>query len=894
MMEPVPATIVRKTRAEMLQALKEAVAAVPAMEEKIRALNAYRNQEISRIDARHRIGQGSYIGDFTEEFSDLAEAVVATAYDLARTQALKSSPAPMAREGEPSRCAVLGLGKFGGRELGFASALEMMLVYTDDPDTHSERSRHNSKFYNEVVKQLRNIIRPQREGVFEIDWRLRPYGEDGPLAASLAAFRAYYGQGGKAWNFERQMLISLRPVAGDPDFGREIQVIRDNLVYADQPFDFKEALRWRVRQQEKRAQPGMLNAKYGTGGLLDIESLVRILQIVYGRQLAGETRHPNTFKAIRALWQAGVLTEHEFQELRSGYLFLRHLINALRIARGHAKDLTLPHEDSAEYISVGRSLGFYGDDKKIKAQFHLTSWHFMQKISELYESWMQKLAETDWALLTAGMAARPVLPRISLDDWLRGDLAAQDRRILAAIGFTDVDASTQHLQRLAGQIPSFEHFAKVMDQVWGVWPQVADPDLAMQHLDRYLEHAADKDVFWKMLQEAPEGISILLRVFGSGRYLSQRIVQDPEHFAWIRSAENLTLDLTRETLQEMQSGELTLEGLRALRHRETLRIALAETIGQAPLETVHQVYSDLADFILGHGLNISGLAEELSVIGLGQLGGRELPYGLNLDLLFLSAGAKSAADLTAGVEKFLKILQEGALENFLYRVDRRLCPHGENGRLVMTVEDATHYYQKQAQPRERQALIRARAVAGERQAAGKFLAQMAALVWQPVWTAEDFEKLREMKKRAEKQTAAEGETSSNIRMGCGGLGDVEFTVQMLQLRHAHDPALRQGNTFRALETLHERKLLKEEEYRSLHEAYHFLRRVENRLQLYENRPVLNVPQERPAKRRLARDMGFADSGGKTAEEAFEAQLGKTMQASREVFERLDYADAVKA
>jgi glutamate-ammonia-ligase adenylyltransferase len=276
---------------------------------------------------------------------------------------------------------------------------------------------------------------------------------------------------------------------------------------------------------------------------------------------------------------------------------------------------------------------------------------------------------------------------------------------------------------------------------------------------------------------------------------------------------------------------------------------------------------------------------------LGKLGGRELNYSSDIDLIFLSTGKSSA--VAAAAEKFIKTLKEGELEEFFYRVDLRLRPRGQNGSLVMGLQDSTHYYQQQAQEWEYQALIKARAVAGDRPVAARLMASVAPFIWKP-WPLEAMEKLREIKKRYEKRTESEGETHSNIKMGFGGIHDVEFVIQMLQLRYACEyPALREGNTFRAMETLRGRKLLKEQEHHILHEAYHFLRRVENRLQLYENRQVFNVPKERLAKRRLARDLGFEDVHGKTAEEAFETQLRMTMQNCREQFERLYYSDSIK-
>ena len=203
--------------------------------------------------------------------------------------------------------AILGLGKFGGRDLGYASDLELQFVYQDDPDTTGERSQHNLKYYSEVARMFKMIIHARREGVFEIDMRLRPYGKDGPLAASVSAYKNYYKTGGEAWNFERQALVKLRFVAGSKQVGSDIEALRDAFVYGPHPFDFKELDHLRTRQEHELTQVPLWNAKYSEGGLLDIEYLVQMLQVSFGQSLTGGVRSPNTLKALRALWQSGVM-----------------------------------------------------------------------------------------------------------------------------------------------------------------------------------------------------------------------------------------------------------------------------------------------------------------------------------------------------------------------------------------------------------------------------------------------------------------------------------------------------------------------------------------------------------------------------------------------------------
>ncbi len=866
-----------KARREVLRELENAVARKDDYESRVEALNAYKDHEMFRIDLRHILGQVSYVGEFTQEFTDLTEAVVEVAARLAREKV-------MAKRSEPSggAYALFGLGKFGGRELGYASDLEVLLVYRD-PAGGVEEAHEAVEFYGDMVREFRRIIRTKSEGVFEIDLRLRPYGEDGPLASSVQAFRDYYAKGGGAWNFERQALIKLRYVAGDAALGREIETLRSQFVYNEEPFDFADALKLRVRQMEELVTPGTVNAKYGTGGLLDIEYLVQTLQIAYARKLGGDARHPNTLKAMRALWQAGVVKEQEFQELRACYVFLRNLINALRIVRGHARDLALPPEETEEYIILGRRMGFVGDDRKVRAQFKLSSTHYMQLAAGHYERRMEALAKCPWDKITEGVVMLPETLRISLDDWLRGDLEQEDFEKLTRLGFHDFETSTRHLKHLASHTPAFEHFAKVMDQAWVLWPDVPDADLALQHLQWYAEASSDKDLFWSGLERS-QGLGDLLRIFGASRYLADIIIENPEGFSWVRDRTQISAAETRRVLEELRDAPLSLDGLRALRHRETLRLALADLLTGADLREVFAVFSELADFVLRHCVRIAGLENRLSVLALGKLGGCELNFSSDVDLLFLSEEDGDPQELAAEIRKLLNLLKEGDPTSFLYRVDLRLRPHGDDGALFMNLADYRHYYHHKAEPWEFQALLKLRHVAGRRDWSDALAAVVAPLVWRREWPAKFWSGMEEVKKRYEDRTRAHKEWEKNIKMGYGGIRDIEFSVQRLQMMRGGEPApLRTGNTLAALEALEKENALPAEEIRILRDGYLLCRRIENRLQLYWNRQEFNLPEEERGLGKLARSLGYT---GADAKQRFVTELETKRNAARKIFERI--------
>ena len=320
------------------------------------ALNAFKDRELFRIDLRHvsdRIG----FADFSAELTDLAEVVVGEAGALAERTLRERHGAPRLASGAPCRWTIAALGKFGGRELGFASDLELITVYEDAGTTDGAGPIPNSAWFEQFVRGVRDAVRAPREGIFELDLRLRPHGEAGSLANALAGCRAYYAPDGGALQFERMALVRLRAVAGDEALGRELEAIRDAFVYSGAPFDAAALRAVRERQRTELVAPGERNAKHGEGGLVDIEYWVQAHQIVEGASNP-DVRRTNTLEAIAAIGRAGCLGEADAAELAEAYRFLRRLIGALRVVRGNARDLTIPPAASREFAYLARRLAF--------------------------------------------------------------------------------------------------------------------------------------------------------------------------------------------------------------------------------------------------------------------------------------------------------------------------------------------------------------------------------------------------------------------------------------------------------------------------------------------------------------------------------------------------------
>ncbi len=363
-----------KNKAQLTAELAEAISAAPDGQVRRERLNAFKDREMFRIDMRHILGHITDFGQFSAELTDLVETVLAGATNLVLDELHAQHGEPRADDGRPISLAVCVLGKCGGYELGYASDIEVMLIYSGAGQTSGPRVISAAEFHEKLVMECNRAIWARREGIFEIDLDLRPYGSAGSLAVSLDAFRRYFALAGAAWSYERQALIKLRAITGNADLGREIEALRDAFVYSGAPFDVAAMRAMRERQLRHLATPGTINAKYSLGGLVDIEYTVQGLQMAHGRNHP-EIRLTNTQAAITALAEGGILSDENAARLSEALLFLRELINALRVVRGNSKDLTVPPEEGEEFAFLARRLGYGHESARLRADLsHHMEW----------------------------------------------------------------------------------------------------------------------------------------------------------------------------------------------------------------------------------------------------------------------------------------------------------------------------------------------------------------------------------------------------------------------------------------------------------------------------------------------------------------------------------------
>ena len=331
------------------------------------ALNRFKDREMFRIDIKHIVEPSSNFPDFSLALTELAEVIMERSIADCSAKLEKSYGRPQLANKKPCPFTVLGLGKFGARELGYASDIEVLFVYGGSGNTSGKNGIENSEYFERLAQELLGWIEAKQEGIYRIDVRLRPHGGKGSLANALEEICRYYSPPGLAAPFERQALIKLRHIAGNSALGHRLETHRDSFVYGDAPWDIPAALELRRQQLKQLVSPGKVNVKYSAGGLIDIEYAAQYLQVMHGHDHPG-LRTPNTLQALAALVNEGFVARADGAGLRKAYVFIRILVDGLRMVRGNTKDLVLPPSDSEEFVSLARRIGYTRDDWRAGAR----------------------------------------------------------------------------------------------------------------------------------------------------------------------------------------------------------------------------------------------------------------------------------------------------------------------------------------------------------------------------------------------------------------------------------------------------------------------------------------------------------------------------------------------
>ncbi len=344
------------SKEQLAQSLRKKLGKTKKPETRKTLFNQFKDEELFRIDMNH-ILQGTPLPEFSKALTILAEVILDQALLEAQSVINQSRKPPQTKKGQSLPLTICGLGKLGGHELGYASDIEIVFIYQVAPNTPSTQRPLIGEYYERLVQEFLHWIEAKQEGIFQIDTRLRPHGEKGLLANSLEEIQQYYNVQGGAAPFERQAWIKLRPVAGDPILAQQVEHHRNEFVYSGISWPLDTALHLRHRQMRELAPPGLIHVKYSPGGLIDIEYTAQYLQLMHGHH-EPTLRTTNTLEALEALHTTSHLSKADATTLSNDYVFMRRVIDGLRIVRGNAKDLVLPKSGSEAMIYLARRLGY--------------------------------------------------------------------------------------------------------------------------------------------------------------------------------------------------------------------------------------------------------------------------------------------------------------------------------------------------------------------------------------------------------------------------------------------------------------------------------------------------------------------------------------------------------
>ena len=881
--------------------LAAAVAGSADPEEFARKLNEFKDREIYLFDLDHILtsrrspgadaaADEAFENDFlllSRRLTALAEAVVEAAAAHARGTLARRYGEPRTVAGLPVRYALLGQGKLGGVALGYASDIEILLVYSDSGSTGGPESIENAEFFDKVVRELLRLVHAKREGIFHIDLRLRPYGAAGPLACSLESFCTYYARGGPSHSYERLALVRLRAVGGDRTFAGQIERIRDEMVYTAESIDLVELRELRARQVQEKTSPRPTgqgwNAKFSPGALVDLEYAVQILQVMHGATEM-RLRTPRIHEALHTLASIGVVEEAEAQDLIAAYRFFRRLINGLRMLRGSAQDLVLPGLDSHEYVHLARRMGYAAEPDSSPAQkLHLDF--------ETHTAAVRAFVQRHF-----GRDSLPGAPVVTVADLVLSDDVPEElaHRALSDRGFADPARALLNLRQIRGEGRTL--FARLAIIACDVLSHRPDPDMALNNWERFLHALPDPGAHLRQMLSQPMRLEILLSIFSASQFLADTLVRDPPLLDAIGRTEVIHARRTgADIASELREASGTAPGLdewrdalRRLRRREILRIGARDICLGVPTPRIMEEISDLADGVISAALERrlgkGGSAPRFCIVAFGKLGGRELNYSSDIDLLGICAstdGSDPVEEASRLMEALRGDLSAHTTEGYAYRVDLRLRPYGTSGQLVFTLPALDEYYGSQAAQWELQALLKARPVAGDPALGEAFLQAARKRLLVPRRHAEVAAAIDTLRREAVRGLSRSVLTTQDIKTGLGGLRDVEFLAQGLQLSHAHDhPGLICGGTLPALKSLAEEGILSSEIADQLSSDYIFLRRVEHFLQIYEDRQTHSLPRDPAQLRALARLML---GGGATSAQLLSA-LDERFQRVRSAYE----------
>ena len=805
-------------------------------------LPRWKDREYLRIAARDLLGTDS-LEVTVALVSALARDVMAVAHDLVDVD---------------GSLATIGMGKLGAGELNYASDIDVMFAGSGDP-TALDRS----------ARRLTELAR----SCFRVDANLRPEGRDGQFVRAVSSYETYWDRWAQPWEF--QALLKARTVAGDAEIGAAFDAAAARHLWSRvfSPDDLRSLRHLKARAEAEVARKGLTDreVKRGRGGIRDVEFAVQLLQLVHGR-LDADLRSPATLDALAELASAGYVDPDDAAQLAEAYRFLRRLEHRLQLYDG-TQVYAMP-ADEAERTRIARTLGFRDASSG-------TALSQLDAALARHQATVRSIHER--------LYFRPLLEAFAAgDDELLGRPGAIEAR-LAAFGFSDglrTKAAVRELTR--GLTRTSRLMQQMLPLLLGWLSESPDPDLGLLNVRNLASDRRRAEELTRSFRESPESARNLCLLVGTTRLAAETLQRDVElvdrlpHVEQLRTLPKVELvERARRAIEWRDEVPDRQRALKRWKERHLLGVIARDVLHGAPVAKVDADITALAEASLEVALASVAPKVPFAVIALGRFAGGELSYASDLDVVLAYDGTTPAdfeeATRTAmGLRRFV----DGATPaERIWDLDLDLRPEGKQGPVARSLDGYAKYFHRWALAWERQAMARARPVAGDPDVAARFMALLEDFVWEPGLSADDLRDIRRMKARIERERIPIGDDPAfHLKLGRGSLSDIEWTAQLLQLRWG----VRSPSTMGALELLTEQGLLDAGDADVLASAYRYCEATRNRLYLVRSRPGSSLPREATELLWLARSLGTTPS-------ELREQYRRVTRRARKVMERLFYA-----
>jgi len=841
-----------------------------------RVLRNYRRREMLRIACRDLAGWAP-LGEVLGDLSGLADACISRALATLGDCALQQT-GRQAKKLSPAMV-VLGMGKLGAGELNYSSDIDLIFAYPASGQGWPRSLPGPEEFYLHLGRQLIRVLgdRTEHGFVFRVDMRLRPYGDSGPLVLNFDALADYYQLQGREW--ERYAMIKARPVAGPAQVAEQLMQLLRPFVYRRYldfgAFESLRGLKEQIASEVERK--GMRdNIKLGPGGIREIEFIVQAFQLVRGGRQAALRQRP-VLDVLGALVMLGYLPEDVALQLAQAYVFLRRTENRLQ-EYDDQQVHSLP-EDDVGRVRLAFSMGYPG-------------WVEFSTALAAHRNLVQQQFELVFAAPRdkAGDGQGGKTP--GLEDVWRGTAGkAAAIRVLAKAGYPDAEETLQWLQAFRkGAVTRFlgeqgqQRFDDLMPQLLQAVAEEAEPAEVLRRLGELLEAIAGRTTYLSLLVEHPAALAQLTRLCGASAWVAAQLAQHPILLDELLDPRSLYAPLDRQGLQRLlelrMSGipaedlEQQMDSLRQFRQAAVLHIAATDIVAGLPLAKVGDYLTWVAEVVLEKTLQIAwghlvarhgrplckvnGKVQEagFAIVAYGKLGGYELGYGSDLDVVFLhdssgeeqqTTGPRMLANnefFTRLSQRIIHILNTYTSAGILYEVDMRLRPNGASGMLVSSLEAFADYQRRSAWTWENQALVRARVVCGAEEIARRFERIRAGVLARPREDGELRKEVVEMRERMRQELDKSGADGIDLKQSRGGIVDVEFMVQcgVLLWSDAQADLLKYTDNLNLLDAFAQHGLLPAADVRLLAEAYCAIRQRINHLALQEKPPLTGTEE----------------------------------------------------